>query len=478
VKNLYLPLLLLTTTTTFAQGPHFPWVINQIIHTTDSTGIAQLWSKDHEAIGAVRPDGTISNEVVVPGTIIGFGKFKGKVLALCTPEEQDFKVKKEVHALLIDDRAGKLIADNVIYTNTSGNLPIVTLVNDDEGNFQYLLVRTSGKESSVGIMHFGKDNSKILATTALAEITLAADLKPVVTTLPSAAVGADFIAAYANRKGELFIISHANDQVIAEQFRQDGHLQQKLNAPLDFSPILDRDDEGNLRGIFDPRNIETLTFAMTAKDHRDKHLILSFFIFDFASGKIPLQQSSVLDGDYSKQFKDNPDWKAVRNAKKVEEQRPDGIIYLNDKLLIFTDIRYTVQPSNPSAAARYESEATIVNIFDRQYHLIHQLFMDKDFESFLSGGRGLSYHLHNGKIYAFGTENDGAAKYRNALFIIDPDKDLVTKITPDYGDGSRQDPVALDDLFWTGNFFAKYQLSDKKYDGSRTNSFLVKYSYQ
>jgi hypothetical protein len=71
-----------------------------------------------------------------------------------------------------------------------------------------------------------------------------------------------------------------------------------------------------------------------------------------------------------------------------------------------------------------------------------------------------------------------AAKYRNALFIIDPDKDLVTKITPDYGDGSRQDPVALDGLFWTGNFFAKYQLSDKKYDGSRTNSFLVKYSYQ
>jgi hypothetical protein len=75
-------------------------------------------------------------------------------------------------------------------------------------------------------------------------------------------------------------------------------------------------------------------------------------------------------------------------------------------------------------------------------------------------------------------ELDGVAKYKNALFIIDPDKNSVTKITPDYEEGSRQDAIRINTVFWAGNFYLKCQFSDKKFEGSRTNSFLDKYSYQ
>jgi hypothetical protein len=385
-------------------------------------------------------------------------------------------VKKEIHAMLIDTRTRKSVADNVIFTNTSGKLPMATVIDDDQGDFHYLLIRTTEQNGNSDVNAGDKEKTRVLATTALAAITLTPDGRPAVTTLPSTAVGADFVAAYANRKGELSIISHANDQIIAEEFGLDDRLQKKLTAPLDYTPTLDY-DEDNIRGLFDPRNNETLTFALTAKDHRDKHLVLSFFVFDFAAGKIPLQQSSVLDGDYRKQFKDNPDWKAVKNVKNVEEQRPDGIVYLNEKLVIFTDIRYTVMPRG-SGATRFESEGAIANVFDSQYHPVHQFFLDKNFECFINNGRGLSYHVHNGKIYAFGSELDGVAKYRNALFIIDANNNTLSKITPDYGDGSKQHPVRLDGLFWSGNFFAKYQPSDLKYDGSRTNSIITKYNYQ
>jgi hypothetical protein len=477
MKTLYLCLLLLAGTTTFAQAPHFPWIVNQIILTADSMGVARLFTREHDEVGFVQPDGTITNEIPVSGRIVGFGKWKGDIVALYMEDGQDYKVKKEIHAMLIDGRNRKSVMDKVIYTNTGGKLTMIKSINDDQDNFQYLLIRTTEQDGNSNMDAGGKEQTRTLATAALASIGLTADLKPVSVTLSSTAVGADYIAAFANHKGELSVISHANDQIVAEKFSPDGHLQLKLTAPLDFT--LTRGwMEDNIRGLFDPRNNETLTFALTAKDHRDKHLVLSYFVFDFAAGKVPLQQSSVLDGDYRRQFKDNPDWKAARNCKNVEEQRPDGIIYLNDKLVIFSEIRYMEMPPRPDAAARFETEGAIASIYDRQFHLVHQLFLDKNLECFTNAGYGLSYHVRNGKIYAFGTELDGIAKYRNALFIIDPNNNAVSKITPDYGDGSRQDPINVGGMFWSGNFFAKYQPSDKKYDGSRTNSVMTKYNYQ
>jgi hypothetical protein len=241
---------------------------------------------------------------------------------------------------------------------------------------------------------------------------------------------------------------------------------------------LDWDD--SFRGSLDPTNDNIVSFSIAHLPKRGRKSYLSLFVFDFASGQVPLQESAELNKDYFRQFKDNPDLVKAKHFKLVENLKPDNMIFWKDKLIVFNEIRYNYSASysnGSQGATRFDSEGVIVSFYDKQYHLVHQLFLDRYYEAFINTGRGLSYCLRDGKILAFGNELPHILAYGNFCYVIDPETYTVERKEPEWGDAPKGDPVDITNIFWFRKAIVTNHEDAGTFFTSHTKSYLVKTDY-
>ncbi len=483
MKNAVILLLLLSITHAFSQKKdkpqEYPWDIAHTLYTSDSTGIADLaYGSDKSGIAFVRQDGTAEKELAIPGCSFGMGKWKGNILCFYTDNFEN-KLRKEVHAVLVDAKTKTIISDKLIYTNPTNNQLEFSIGNDKDGNFGCLLVRISEYKGNPGRTIGGSENKKLQNTTALTAIFLSDQLEPTLKQLSSAAVGGQFFNNFIDSKGQLIIVSYAADQLVAEKFDKNGQLLKKLAAPVDYFQT-DFDWDDSFRGQLDPENDNLLSFSMAHLPKRGRKSHLSLFVFDFATGQIPLQESTELNKDYFRQFKDNPDLVKAKHFKMVENLKPDNIIFWKDKLIVFNEIRYNYSASysnGSSGATRFDSEGVIVSFYDKQYHLVHQLFLDRYYECFFNIGRGLSYCLRDGKILAFGNELAHVASYGSFCYVIDPETYQLERKLPEWGEAPRMAPVDINHIFWFRNSIITSHEASTEFFGYHTHNYLVKVDY-
>jgi hypothetical protein len=478
MKAIFILFLSLSAILCFAQkqdpADAHPWGIKQIVYLSDSTGAGDLYFKDNKSAGIafVDQNGNVSKELTVPGRVVGLARWKGNLVAIYVDQWDPWKLIKEVHGMIVDGRTKNILSDQLVYSNTGRNFIECTMANDDQGNFGCLLIRSTGVEGNFD-PNFPKQVRHLGETTAFNAITLTDASKPVAKPLTSTAVGAAYLAAYANHKGEVAILSFANGQVTAEKFGRDGQLQKKLTGSLpDYTPNSHDDDHG-LCGTFNPRADDILAFSMANPDVRKGHRNLNSFVFDFAAGKTTVVESFKADKDYLAQIKFDPSVSNTRNFKNPEDFRPDGILFAGDTLIISKEIRYNELDGNN---VRFASAGTIISMYDRQYHPLHQFTLDKYFEAFSNGGRGWTYRLHDGKLLAFTNVITGAEHYDNICYVIDMKTFRTNLKVLDWGNGGRRDYSNVEDIFWFRDNLLKDQaLSSFMY--RHVNSYLVKMAY-
>jgi hypothetical protein len=474
-------ILLLPAILTWAQKPDkpgaFPWKMEQSLYTSDSTGVASLtYSGDKTGLAFINQDGVLEKELPLPCNTIGIGKWNGDIIAFYINEFDYRSVTRQIHAVLIDAKTKSILADKVVYNNPGDNMLSWEMGNDDRGNFAHLLIRVTGQDKAPGRTLDEKEQQQMDETTAMSILSLSDDLKPTLKPLASAAIGGIFFDNYTNTRGEATIVSYANDRLVAERFGTDGQLLKRIETPIDYA-YLYFDWNDSRRGRLDPGTGDTLTFSMAHTDHRKKSSLLSLLVFDLKDGKTLFQQTSQLNKEYLQQCCDSLPLVRSKHFKPIQYLKPDGIIYVGDKLVVFNEIRYNWSMPQNGVSLRFDSEGVIVNFYNNKYHLLRQLFLDRFYECYFNMGRGLSYCIRDGRILAFGNEQPHAFGYGSFCYSIDPETFTAEKRRLEWGDIPKTSPVDLNTLFWFRNTIVNNHNSNEYMFGSHLNSYLGKVDY-
>jgi hypothetical protein len=194
MKNLY-PLLLLCL---FISRSHaqkkekpeeYPWMMNERIYLSDSTGVGnQEFSSKKSGLVFVNNNAQVSKGLETPGRTLGIAKWKGNVLVFYV-SEWDGKPVKEIHALLADAKTKTVLSDKVIWQNPGDAQIECRIGKDEEGQFRYLLIRTSALTGDPGRSLSDKELKKKLTTTALQALLLSDKMEATLQPLSSAVTG-------------------------------------------------------------------------------------------------------------------------------------------------------------------------------------------------------------------------------------------------------------------------------------------------
>jgi hypothetical protein len=481
MKNLF-SLLLLALTTLYALSQPDPgkhkWTTKKIVYTSDSTGVASLDYNDPAKSGLlfVGQNGAILKELPIPGCLLDIAKWKDHVLAFYSDEPKG-RVTKTIHAALVDTRAQTVAKDAVVFTNPSDHQLKCSATVDDEDNFQFLLVVTTKTKGRITYIWEGDDYSKmIMDPIQIDAIYLAAPFNFTAKSIATSGIGSEYVLGnYANRKGEIGLVTYKKGIMTAEKLGIDGQLQKKIDCPFEYDLGYQPIQCSN--GLFDPNAGESLVFSVS-NPRESSHSQIGTFVFDFLTGSLLTLESDKLNKAYYKALQNNPGLPKSKNFEDVEGFKPSGILFVGDTLITCREIRHR-EFTAPSTPQNWFSEGTIMSFYDRQFHLLHQLFLDRYFHSYTSAGIGLSFHLRDHKILVLGNEtvHDFAITFKNICFVIDPANFSVEKKIVAWGDVPEKFAAITGTVFWFRNSLLKSHSTQQNYPGWGGGTTLVTATY-
>lgn len=403
--------LLLFCTVSYSQD----YLITNTLAGNDSIAFATLqYGRKDYGFGVMSSKGIMSWQLPVPGYPLGMGKFKNNVVAFYTLENTEgLTALKQIHAALINLHEKKITADKVVYTRTDkyGIEPFI--LDDPQGNFRYLLVRTNALK---GLLASGtaQAKTKTMATTELSAITLEANLEPHSKDLKSIALESVFVAACVGMKNDLYVSSFAESKLVTEKFDSEGDLKDKLSADApardkkEFFPVIKYDSlQGNCID-------EAIAYSNNHKDD-----VMRSFRFDFNDQKVTATNEVSLDKDYVKQLEKTTEHNSkLSYFKSINELYPVQILETEDKVIVIKEIQYHFMPPDKDAE-RFYRQGGIISIYSKKdMNTERDIVFDKDFRTFIMGGNGICGQLKNGKLYTVTCELAGVAKYKTYLYII------------------------------------------------------------
>jgi hypothetical protein len=483
MKNLFLYILpCLLSASVFSQkkdkAEEYPFLMKEILYLSDATGVGNLEYSENKKAGLafVNDAAGMTKELNIPGRILGISKWNGQVLVLYVYEWHNEPIR-EVHAAVVNVHSTSIVTDKVIYKNP-GVEGIQCLVgNTGDGDFRYLLVRTTALTGDPGKSLSSKEYRKWISTKALQVIRLSDNLDPAVQPLSSAAVNGSFISAFTDRKGTATIMAYAGGMLVAEKFGQDGGLIKKLSSSLE---CYDGDDDFVISSIgkYDPANDDRLVFSIRNPPPKGHKKLLTTFLFDFSAGKSFSSGTVVLDKDFSKEVTGDPQITSTKHFKDLESLTPATIDFIGDRILVCNEEQYTWSMNTRDAAMRYDSEGGILYMYDTQLHLQHRLFIDRTYETFIDLGRGYSTHVKDGKLLLFDNELAGIGKYGNYCYVADPQKGTIEKKTMEWGNVMKQYPVDIRTVFWFKKNLLVSHPSGNYFFGKHVDCYLSAVPYQ
>src|SRR6185312_12879711 len=317
------------------------YLITNTIRVNDSIAFTTLrYGRKDYGFGVISSKGIMNWQVPVPGYPLGMGKLNNNVVFFYTIEDPEaLGPIKEVHAALINLREKKITDDKVVYTKEDKYWFYPFILDDPQGNFAYLLIRTSALKGLLG-NGFSQVRNKVNETTGLRVISLETNLEPHSKDLKSVVLESSFASACVGMNNDLYVSSLSNDQLITEKFDSDANLKGKLSTEAlvaskkEFFPLIKYD---SLRG-----NCIDETIAYPNK-HKDD--VMRSFLFDFNDQKATATDEVVLDKSYAKQLeKATGQSSKLSNFKSINELYPIQILETADKVIVLKEIQYHFTP--------------------------------------------------------------------------------------------------------------------------------------
>lgn len=342
----------------------------------------------------------------VPGAIIGSARWKDKLVAFYT-REWDFKnfgngVIKEVSAIALDLETGKKLYDKVVFRNESKKFIEPCIHRQPDDQFSELLIRQTNNSR--------RDIRQNWRTVAITLVTLGESLAPRLTELPATvALKGLYVGSLSNSKGEMMIITQADDKLVVERFDSKFSLVNKLEAPADF------ENRGTFMSL-DEQNDQSLIIAI--REFARNKINLHVYDYDFTAGK-------VLTGDHALDKEQAKQWKArnkelgeeVADFRDVDLLQMVGLLQSGDKIIVLFQELWTRIAGNGAIAGSRIGPVVVV-FFDRKLKLLQSQAISKQ------------YDIDNPRLIAWTL---GAHVYSNKLLLVTDDgirqKDVVAMIS-------------------------------------------------
>lgn len=431
------------------------YLIVKTLTANDSIAFTTLrYGRKDYGFGVVSSKGVMNWQVRVPGYILGLGKFKNNVVVFYTFEDlKSLTALKEVHVALIDLKEKKITEDKIVYKNETKYQIDPSILDDPEGNFTYLLIRTTPLKGGIGSMA-NNSETKLNETTQLSAISLQTNLATQSKDFKSIALESAFVAACEGINNDVYVASFSNDQLVTEKFDGDGDPKGKLSvgAPCRtksrFHPVIKYD---NLQG-----NCIEVAIAYE-NNHKDD--VLRSFRFNFNDQKAYATEEAVLNKDYVKRLEQPQGEKKTRlsNFKSIDELYPVQILETNDHVIVLKEIQYHFTPSGDDAE-RFGRDGNIISIYSKKdLHTERDLIIDKTCETFIMGGTSICSYIKNGKLYTVTCELTGPGKYKTFLYTINIDDGTMAKKElekEDAGKGWITDPTTI--AWFSDNFITPF----------------------
>jgi hypothetical protein len=343
----------------------------------------------------INKEGVSKWEVTVPGLIIGFGKWKGQIIAFYTAEWQDrnstFNFIRQVHAILIDMETGDKLGDQVVFKNTDKAYVDVRTLTRPDGEFQQLLIRVSGFDktpfwSANGINKMRSD------TKSLNILTFGDDLSPISTAVSLEAVSGIFVGSMVNAEGATFMAVMDKGKLILKKFNKELEVTDKLETDL----IVELQDISSINMVLGTVNSNSVLMSMK---YADKEYIVAFYNFDFVSNKV-FFANQVMDKNWAKQLKQESKNEVNMQSDGLEKRKhlvTVGTAQIPDKIIFIYQEKYRVGRVEDYFT---RNDGILIMIYDRQLKLLRNVLIDKEninhssVDMFLSVG----YHVQGNKL--------------------------------------------------------------------------------
>jgi hypothetical protein len=427
-----------------------PWILYNRLYLSDSTGVS-IADNAYKKFGLafINESGNVEKEIPFPGRISGIARLNDHVVAFYTLETGRDPLKT-IHAVLVDIPTKTILLDKPVYENTSDKQIVIYVPKDSRENFKFLLIRESGLTGKMPKELNWKDQKAFVTSTALKMVLITDKLEAAVKSLSGVTLGGTFITTRTNKQGEAFVVSQSNDQLICEKFGPDGQLIKKLASPLEFSKDMPYDHQE--ASAIDTTTGNTLTTSIRCRTNKDK-FTLTTVSFDFINTKAWSTGTQLLDKDYSRGLKAAPGFEKIANSKNTEDLTPIGVIPMDNKLIVWKDFKGDYDALDPRSVTptRYTNGGSVISVYDNKLTLLHNIFLDKLYESFTDVGRDLSFHIQGDKLIALGNEIIHAAAYGDFFYTLDLNKFTVEKQKADWGNISTSAPIDPSNVFWFRN---------------------------
>lgn len=407
--KLTIAILLFCYSASYSQG----YMITSTLPLNDSVAFTSLrFTSNDYGYGIVNSKGVMIWQLPSQGYPLGMGKFHNNVIVFYSLENSEIHAIKEVYAAIVDLKNQKIMNVKDIYTPENKYQFVPITLNDPEGNFNMLLIRTTSLKRGLGSYTSWQDD-KFNEIHQLSAIYLDDNLNAQTKDIQSPAIGSFFMSACGGNDNDWYLCSYNDDQLTVEKFDRDNNLKSKLATGTSikehsvFYPLMQYDSI--------QKNCVDEALAYKNK-HKDD--ILRTYRFDFNDQKNYATDETSLDKDYKRSLeKENGD-KNLSNFKFVEDMRPVQILETNDKVIVLKEIQFTFRGAQ-SDADQYRRVGSVVSIYAKKdLHPERDIVIDKFFGTYAFGGIDIASHIKNDKLYAVTCEFGKGLSYKTCQYLI------------------------------------------------------------
>jgi hypothetical protein len=322
-------------------------------------------------------------EQKLDGTIVNISKLGNNILAICSDQETDRDVTKEVKGFLLNATDGKIIKQSILYTNPVKKYIEVAVFNKKDDSPIAFTIRTT--EWSGGLS--GKYKKQLRSTEKLDIYSVNENLQPTMVNSFKPDEDLEFMRSDMADNGNLFLLFMKDKQIIAEKYAPGSKTPEKLSIAYD------PDISGKQKALFlaSPINSDNAYCVLNLEEK------IRYVVFRFDKKSV-VEKTDELNKDYAAKLvssNDAPGEIEKRDKiKQIGSLEADYLGFYKNMVIVGKEFRYMGQDH----VVDYE---TLISVFDQDLLLKKDFIVTKSFGSG-SAGYGDNYHVEGDNLYFIG----------------------------------------------------------------------------
>ncbi|TCJ13155.1 hypothetical protein EPD60_13900 [Flaviaesturariibacter flavus] len=362
----------------------------------------------------VNQDGRVLWSTPVDGRLMHLSRLGEHILAFYFPPKKGNEYDRELKAMLIDARSGRILRENsIVKSGEESNLLDLQVLKDDEGVFQALIVRETEANKIRRFQWEDINNtSKIEALNLDANLAISGRTELAFPGLKQS----ELLHIHQAKSGKFILGFFAGDQLVAYRYTSSGAADGRLVLTLPDAKAGRSASCLIRKGADDEQLLASANYGSVT---REANLLISRFDFRAMKASYSVQE---LNRAFSDQLHPTPVSFSVSSPKlhkNIGSLLPEGLFEKGDTLFALSEIYYSTGDGYRSSSV---TDAAVLQAFDKSLRPIGAVALGKYFTPPQALGGSTGWKRYGNQLYLTGTVVDGAISTKNYFASVDLEK--------------------------------------------------------